>query len=290
MIRPLALIAVLCCLSETAFAACSGKIASLNAQSPLSYSPFAAWDAQQTLVLTIQNTGSAACSYQVSVPPSFYPLQFGGKLSFSLTGSGATAVNSANFTLATPAPMLSVADPCGEIPGCSYLTANPPSTASCISYNGNGYNGSLPSGCYSYLNLNGATVTMSGTYVLTGSSNFNGANVTGSGVTLYIAAGGTAPNFNGANVSFTAPTTGNDAGVLYYQVPSNTSDPNFNGSSDYYNGLIYCPGATGANFNGSGGGYVVLVFGSWNYNGSGAVDFASPPPGGEIVRQAVLAQ
>jgi hypothetical protein len=198
--------------------------------------------------------------------------------------------NGSSFTLASPAPMLPVADPCSEIAGCNYLTSNPQSTSNCTNFNGNGYNGALAAGCYSSLNLNGATVTMSGTYVLSGTSNFNGAKLTGTNVTLYVPSSGTAPNFNGATVNLTAPTTGSMANMLYYQIPSNTSSPNFNGTSNKYSGVIYCPGATSANFNGASGGYVVLVFGSWNYNGSSAVDFATPPPGGSFVKQAVLAQ
>ncbi len=48
------------------------------------------------------------------------------------------------YQLATPAPMLPVADPCQEIAGCSYLANNPPSTSSCTSFNGNGWSGTLP--------------------------------------------------------------------------------------------------------------------------------------------------
>lgn len=35
------------------------------------------------------------------------------------------------FSEAQPAPMLPVPDPCGEIAGCAYLAANPPSTSGC---------------------------------------------------------------------------------------------------------------------------------------------------------------
>lgn len=200
--------------------------------------------------------------------------------------------NGATFKVAAPAPMLPVADPCPEIAGCSYLANNPPSTSPCTSLNDNGFTGPVPSGCYSYLNLNGANVTMSGTYVLNGTSIFNGAHVTSTspGVTIYVTAAGTAPNLNGATVNLSPPATGNDAGVLYYQVPSNTSSPNFNGANTTYSGLIYAPGATGADFNGANGGYVVLVFGAMNLNGSTAVDFATPPPGQALLTQAVLAQ
>ena len=91
MIRLLSLIAVFCGFTGTAFASCAGKITSVSAQSPLTYSPFAAWNALQTLILTVQNTGAIACSYQVSIPPSFNPLQFAGKLSFSISSSSASA-------------------------------------------------------------------------------------------------------------------------------------------------------------------------------------------------------
>ncbi len=199
--------------------------------------------------------------------------------------------NGATFTEGVPAPMLPVSDPCPEITGCAYLTANPPSTSNCTSFNGNGFNGALPSGCYSNLNLNGANVTMSGTYVLTGGSNFNGANITGNGVTIYVTASGTAPNFNGvAAATMTPPTSGGAQGVLYYQVPSNIGSPNFNGSNGGYSGLIYAPGATSANFNGAQGKYLVLVFGAANFNGGNALDLATPPPGQSLIKQAVVAQ
>ncbi len=102
MIRLLLLIAVWCGFTGTTFAGCAGKITSVNAQSPLTYSPFAAWNAQQTLILTVQNTGAVACSYQVSIPSSFNPLQFAGKLSFSLSSSSPSGSASGNFTITTP--------------------------------------------------------------------------------------------------------------------------------------------------------------------------------------------
>ncbi|HEY6327509.1 MAG TPA: pilus assembly protein TadG-related protein [Candidatus Cybelea sp.] len=200
--------------------------------------------------------------------------------------------NGATFSEGQPGPMLPIADPCQEISGCAYLTANPPSAGNCQSFNGNGYNGSINPGCYSYLNLNGATVTMNpGTYVFTGNTNFNGANLTGNGITMYVTATGTAPNFNGvASAVMTPPTTGGGQGVLYYQVPSNTSPPNFNGNTGNFSGLIYAPGAINANYNGAQGKYLVLVFGSANFNGGNALDLATPPPGQSLIKQAVVAQ
>ena len=198
--------------------------------------------------------------------------------------------NGATFTGATPAPMLPVADPCPEIAGCAYLTANPPAIRGCTSFNGNGYSGALAAGCYNSLNLNGARVTLSGLYIINGSSNFNGATITGSNVTIYVTNSGTPPNFNGANVTLSPPTTGNYTGVLYYQVASNTQSPNFNGATNNLSGLLYAPTATSVNFNGADGGYTVLVFGSANLNGSSANTFGAPPAGQALIKQVVLAE
>jgi hypothetical protein len=198
--------------------------------------------------------------------------------------------NGSVFTEATPQPMLPIADPCPTIPGCNYLANNPPSTSSCTSFNGNGYNGSLAAGCYSSLNLNGANVTMNGLYIFNGSSNFNGATVSATNTTIYVTASGTPPNFNGATVTLSPPSSGNERGVAYYQVPANTGSANFNGTNNSYSGLMYAPTATSVNFNGAGGGYVVLVFGAVNFNGSTTQDFASPPPGGALVTKAVIVQ
>jgi hypothetical protein len=195
------------------------------------------------------------------------------------------------FTLATPAPMLAVADPCPQIAGCAAITASPPPTTNCSGVNTNG-NTTLNPGCYTYLNLNPpGTVTMNpGTYVITQNVNDNGVTLQGTGVTIYIPAGGNGPNFDGQTVTLSPPTTGSYAGVLYYQVPSNSSSINFNGPNVRMSGLVYSPGTTSANFDGANGSYVVLVFGSMNFNGNTAFDFASPPPGQSLVKQAVLVQ
>lgn len=197
--------------------------------------------------------------------------------------------NGATFTQATPAAMLPVQDPCPEITGCNYLAANPVATPLCISSNKNGYVGAITPGCYSNLNLNGSNVTFNGEYIFTGSTNFNGSHISGS-ATIVVTSTGTSVNFNGANLSLTPPTTGNTAGVLYYQAPGNTSNPNFNGTSNNLQGLIYAPSALGVNFNGAAGGYLVLVLGSTNMNGSTSYDFATPPPGASLIYRGALTQ
>ncbi|HET6275520.1 MAG TPA: Tad domain-containing protein, partial [Candidatus Cybelea sp.] len=144
------------------------------------------------------NVSSPGCGIAINDTANFNGSTF---LAPSIGYAGATPnENGATFKLATPAPMLPVADPCMDSPGCANMTSNPPSASGCTSYNGNGYTGSLQSGCYSYLNLNGAHVTMSGNYVLSGTSNFNGATLSGTNVTIYVTNSGTAPNFNGATV------------------------------------------------------------------------------------------
>lgn len=215
-------------------------------------------------------------------------------LSLGYAGS-APNTNGATFQAAVPSPMLPVADPCPEIAGCAALTANPPPISGCQSFNGNGYRGFLQPGCYSNLNLNGATVTMQGLYIFNGGSNFNGASISGSGVTMYVTPSGTPPNFNGiASATLSACgsscSSGAVSGVLYYQVPSNAQSLNLNGSSENFSGLIYAPTPTSVNFNGAAGGYLVLVFGAANFNGSTVYDFATPPPEQSLVKQAVVAE
>lgn len=196
------------------------------------------------------------------------------------------------FTMATPAPMLPVADPCPEIPGCAYLAANPPSTSSCTGYNDNGGNQTISAGCYSYMDLDPpGTVTMNpGLYIINGPINDNGVTLQGSGVTLYITSNGSGPNFDNQTVTLSPPTSGNEAGVLLYQVPGNSSSINFNGAAVKMSGLIYAPSTTSANFDVAAGSYMVLVFGSMNFNNNTAYDLATPPPGQSLVKKAVLVQ
>ncbi|HEY2477057.1 MAG TPA: pilus assembly protein TadG-related protein, partial [Candidatus Cybelea sp.] len=144
-----------------------------------------------------------------------------GEYNYSGSNNGGT------FTQASPVPMLPVADPCPEIAGCAFLTNNPPSTANCNGTYGN--NGMLSPGCYTNLSLNMATVTFQpGLYVFAGSTNVNKATITANNVTISLPAGASI-NFNKANnLVLTAPTTGNTAGVAYYQVKGDSNDVNFN--------------------------------------------------------------
>ena len=199
--------------------------------------------------------------------------------------------NGAHFGEALPGPMLPIADPCPEITGCAYLAANPPSTSSCSPYNLNQGTGTIGPGCYSSISVNKSTLTLQGPgiFVFNGATSFSLSTIIANNATIYVTANGTPPNFNGDNVTLSPPTSGNSVGVAYYQVPANTQNPNLNGNNDTYSGLIYCPTCT-VNYNGSNGGYLVLVFGAINFNANTAQDFATPPPEQALIKTAVVAQ
>jgi Putative Flp pilus-assembly TadE/G-like len=234
------------------------------------------------------NVNAPGCAIAINDTANFSSATVGAPL-IGYAGSQPSE-NGSTFTMASPAPMLPVADPCSEIPGCAYLNANPPSQNNCQSANYHGQTITLQSGCYSSLNLTMANVTMSGIYTFTGTSTFNGATLNGGNVTIYVASGATPPNWNSTSVNISPPASGNYAHVLYYQAPANTANPNFNGVGVNLQGLIYAPTATSVNFNGAKGGYMVLVFGAINYNGSASWDFATPPPGQSITAKAIISQ
>jgi hypothetical protein len=203
---------------------------------------------------------------------------------------GAPSVMGTIFTEASPSPMLAVADPCSEIPGCAYLAANPPSPTNCTPFSASGVNENVSAGCYSSFQVSGSNLNLgSGLYVFTGPVQFSGSNVTGAGVTFYATVGST-PDFSGVNLSLTPPTSGNYANVLYYQVPSNTSNPSFSGTNNNLRGLIYAPGAINTSFSGSAGAYTVLVFGSLAQSGSVSNSFGAPPANASLIKNVVLVQ
>lgn len=250
------------------------------------------------------------CLYQLdpSASPDFSGMTFNGPhCGIILNGTGnftgatvdasvigysgaAPTETSATFEEARPSPALPASDPCPRIPGCAYLAANPPSTASCPSAAYNGQSVTLYPGCLGSTNFKGATVTFSpGTYVLNGTMNFNAATLQGAGVTFYVTQNAGGLNFNGTSLDLSPPTTGDTKGVLMYQEPSDTSGPNFNGAvSATVSGLLYCPTAT-INFNGSLGAYTVMVAASMNFNSSTQA-FPSPPPNASLAQQATLAE
>jgi hypothetical protein len=140
---------------------------------------------------------------------------------------------------------------------CSYLTNNPPSTSGCITTAHNLYQSTtLSPGCYNGIDFSahsGQQITMlPGTYVMSGGDFVsNGGDVVGNGVTI-ILTGSAAVTFNGGVESLTAPTSGNYAGMVIYQPPSDASAMTMNGGdpgtcpvsgSPTFSGAVYAPSA-----------------------------------------------
>jgi hypothetical protein len=229
--------------------------------------------------ILINNTATFSGSHTVSAQTIGY-------------GGTPPSIGGTTFTGATPAPMLQAPNPCPEIPGCASLAGNPPPITNCQSLSAN-MNPTIAPGCYNNLTVGGCgTVTMKpGVYVINGTSNFANSQFVGSGVTFYVTANGTAPDFSASqSATISPPTSGTYNGVLYYQVPSNTSAPNLSGSSLHFSGLVYAPGANGVNFNGAQGDYTILVLGSANLTSSSGYTFGTPPAGSTLVQNVVLTQ
>ncbi|HEY1682731.1 MAG TPA: pilus assembly protein TadG-related protein [Candidatus Tumulicola sp.] len=220
----------------------------------------------------------------------------GGTVSVAGFGYAQSLQNNAtSFPKATPQKIPTFADPCSEITGCSYLAANPQPTSNCQSVQLNGGSKTINGGtisnpvCFSQIQVNGGTLTMtSGIYTMTGIFQQNGGSVVGSNVTFYNAPGGSL-QFNGSSEAFTPMTTGPTAGVLVYQVPSNTNIVQFNGGTNSLGGLIYAPGAMGQ-VNGTGGQYAVMVFDTMQFNGTNTADYAGPTTGNSLIKNPTLAQ
>jgi hypothetical protein len=257
------------------------------------------------------NANNNACVYQLdsTKTPDFSSMTFSGSgcgillngLTPTMTGASINAADigyagtaptktGATFTSATPAPSLPALNPCAHITGCNYLANNPPNMSLCPSLNDNNNFPTLNPGCYNNLNVNSSTTQfLPGVYAITGNLNGNSSShLTGTGVTFYIASTGSVAGLKGVgSVSWSAPSTGNTAGVLFYQVPANTVDPNFSANSTF-SGLLYFPTVDG-NVQSVFNAYSVLVFGNLHFHGVNRT-FASPPPNGSLIQEASVAE
>jgi hypothetical protein len=136
-----------------------------------------------------------------------------------------------------------------------------------------------------------------GVYTITGGGlTFNGTGtVSGAGVTLYIGnAGGTVTLHGGQTVNLSAPTTGSEAGILFYQDPGNTSLATINGTgSSKFEGAFYFPSAAlTITATGNNAAYTIAVAKSFTL-GPSAVNFPSDfssLPNGSPIKNAVLAE
>jgi len=168
------------------------------------------------------------------------------------TPAANNTVNSTAFPHAQPKPSVAVADPCGSIPGCAYLTANPPTSGSCngLTTFGSGTVILAPGRyCNTLIFNNSSKVVFNpGVYDLeNGLISNNALEFDGTGVTFYIKGGNWI--FNGSPaINFSAPTSGNTQGVLMFQPSNNTTQFHVNSGSSpgtgAYGGLLYFPGTT----------------------------------------------
>jgi hypothetical protein len=167
--------------------------------------------------------------------------------------SGTPSIGGATFPEAQPTQSVPSLGPCAGISGCAYLESTPPSPGSCTTpASFSGVSTTIPPGTYcSQLQLNGGSaITFApGVYVLEAGLQVNGVGtLSGTGVTFYVTGGQI--QFNGSTENLAAPTTGNTAGVLFYQAPADTTSAMLSGSNGSFAGLLYFPTADLALYGG----------------------------------------
>jgi hypothetical protein len=121
------------------------------------------------------------------------------------------------------------------------------------------------------------------------------ATVTGSGVTFYFTNGATLSMAGTPTVNFTAPSSGQYAGILFYQDPNDTAGPVITGTpSNSYDGVLYFPKAN-VTFQGNSsiGDVAIVVADALTLSGHPTVNLqgtAGLPPGGSVIANAVLVE
>ena len=109
-------------------------------------------------------------------------------------------------------------------------------------------------------------------------------NVTGSGVSFYITGGNITSQASG-NVTFTAPTTGTDPGILFWQASTDSSAAAVASSGNWnVTGALYFPTAAltfggSGNVNSSNPNYTILVADTITFSGSGNLNDNNIPSG-----------
>lgn len=180
-----------------------------------------------------------------------------------------TGQSSATFQPGVPVPALPVADPCMQITACAYLRANPPPTTPCSTAP---KTGSIPSGTYCSFDLQG-NVTLTGQYVITGDFKANNANISGTNVTIAVMSSSGNFNSNNATFNISAPTSGNEAGMLWY-VPNYTGNINMNAGDGGMTGMLYMPQAN-VTMNAGAKAYFAIIAGQLSFNASNTT-FSNP--------------
>lgn len=159
----------------------------------------------------------------------------------STMGSNVTINGSAG---ASPTAFGGIADPCPSITACAYLKATPQTGPVQPSGTRSGGNFTLQPGEYqTQLVISGSNVTFApGEYIFDNGVSIMGSNIASVNNITFINKAGKF-DMQGSNASFTAPSTGLTAGVLFYQLATDTNSVAIGGSNLRNSGMVYAPSA-----------------------------------------------
>lgn len=210
--------------------------------------------------------------------------------SVAYAAGASNTFNNVTWGSATPAPSIPATDPCGSVPGCSYLKQNPPTSGPCMSQTTFNSSSTMTLQPGKYCNQviiegSGAVVFSPGVYDFEGGFTVNSGppSVTGSGVTFYNNGGSIIIDTSPTNL--TPPTTGNYAGVLVFQPSTNSSQFHINTTAGQgWQGMLYFPSAN-MMIDGALSSWLLVVANSITLNSDSGVNDSDSafPVGGHAV-------
>jgi len=211
----------------------------------------------------------------------------------SITGGATCPANCPLAQVTTPDPLSYLTPPVGSCTNLGSVTIN---NAQVVSFAPGTY-------CVSDFTVNGSATVCNSVYSpWYPATNGNCSGMPGSansGVTFYVT--GAVKINGGAQVQLLAPDSGSDAGMLFYQDPTDTSTATLSGnSSSYYQGALYFPGAeldfgggSGATFN-QGAAYTTIVASGVKFAGGPNIhinsNYSQLPNGQSMISNAVLVE
>jgi Flp pilus assembly protein TadG len=188
-------------------------------------------------------TGGSALSVsgaQASLSASSIRVVGGVSSSGTISPSAVTGAAAVGDPLSNISPPAWTTSSCGAQP--SGNTFGPASSGGTVCYNGINIGGT---GTYTF---QPGTYIINGNFTVSSQATLNGTG----GVTFYIPSG-TVNVSGGATLNLTAPSTGAETGMLFYQNPSDTNSMTFAGNTKgTLSGIFYAPNAQ-LNFGGTSG-------------------------------------